>query len=123
MRLYPSNQPTNRNILRRPNHPKSNNMTRLLLVRHGETDWNKQKRIQGQTDVPLNDLGLAQAEAVGRALASEKEIAAVWVSDRQRAWQTAEAIMAHHPNHTMKPEPRMREMIFFFSGRPMELLK
>ena len=87
-------------------------MTRLLLVRHGETEWNKIHRIQGQSDVPLNETGEAQALAVGRALAAEKEIAAVWASDLQRAWKTAEAITAHHPDLTIQAEPRMRELYF-----------
>jgi probable phosphoglycerate mutase len=64
--------------------------TRLCLVRHGETAWNAERRIQGQLDVPLSALGLAQARAVANALAAEA-FAAVYTSDLARAAQTAEA--------------------------------
>ncbi|MDR2187115.1 MAG: histidine phosphatase family protein [Azonexus sp.] len=65
--------------------------TRLCLVRHGETAWNIEKRLQGQIDVALNATGLRQAEAAGRWLAGSR-IDALYSSDLQRAWQTAAAI-------------------------------
>lgn len=65
--------------------------TRLVLVRHGETAWNRAARIQGHTDIPLSDLGLAQAERLARALADEP-LAAIYASDLRRARQTAEAL-------------------------------
>lgn len=65
--------------------------TRIIVVRHGETDWNTVKRIQGHIDIPLNAHGLRQAERVGAALA-DQGIDAVYSSDLQRAWQTAQAI-------------------------------
>ncbi|MBV8604108.1 MAG: histidine phosphatase family protein [Pelomonas sp.] len=65
--------------------------TRLFVIRHGETDWNRAGRIQGFTDIPLNATGLAQAERVGAALAGEP-LAAIYCSDLQRARQTAAAI-------------------------------
>ena len=65
-------------------------MTRLCLVRHGETDWNAGKRIQGQIDIPLSTLGHAQARATGNALQNEG-FAAIYTSDLTRARQTAEA--------------------------------
>lgn len=65
--------------------------TRLLLVRHGETAWNRATRIQGHTDIPLSPLGLAQAERLAEALADEP-LAAVYSSDLSRARQTAEAL-------------------------------
>lgn len=64
-------------------------MTRICLVRHGETAWNAEHRVQGQLDVPLNATGLAQARAVAQALAREK-FAAIYSSDLSRALQTAE---------------------------------
>jgi probable phosphoglycerate mutase len=66
----------------------SNAATRLCLVRHGETAWNAAHRVQGQLDVPLNDTGLKQAEAVGRALAGER-FDVLYSSDLTRTRQTA----------------------------------
>jgi len=65
--------------------------TRILAIRHGETAWNKDARIQGQLDIPLNDTGLWQASRTAEALRSEA-IAAVYSSDLKRASQTALAI-------------------------------
>lgn len=65
--------------------------TRLLLIRHGETAWNRATRIQGHTDIPLSPLGLAQAERLAGALADEP-LAAIYSSDLSRARQTAEAL-------------------------------
>jgi 2,3-bisphosphoglycerate-dependent phosphoglycerate mutase len=65
--------------------------TRVIAVRHGETAWNVDTRIQGQLDIGLNDTGLWQAGQVGRALEDEP-IAAIYASDLSRAWQTAQAI-------------------------------
>src|SRR4051812_30599582 len=62
--------------------------TRLVMVRHGETAWNAQGRIQGHIDVALNELGEAQAEAVGKRLACE-QFDAVYASDLQRAYRPA----------------------------------
>lgn len=63
-------------------------MTRLVLVRHGQTAWNAEHRVQGQFDVPLDETGRRQAEAVAAALARER-FAAIWSSDLARARQTA----------------------------------
>jgi probable phosphoglycerate mutase len=81
--------------------------TRLCLVRHGETEWNAARRIQGQIDIGLNEIGLRQAEAAGRWLKSSG-IVALYSSDLKRAWMTAQAIgtaLALEPN----PVPEMRE--------------
>lgn len=67
--------------------------TRICLVRHGETEWNAARRIQGQIDIALNETGLRQAAAAGRWLQSAA-IAAVYSSDLKRAWTTAQAIGA-----------------------------
>jgi probable phosphoglycerate mutase len=66
-------------------------MTTLLLVRHGETDWNADGRLQGQTDRPLSDFGRRQARQLADELADE-ELEAVYSSDLTRARETAEII-------------------------------
>ena len=66
-------------------------VTRLILIRHGETAWNRATRIQGHTDIPLSPLGLAQAQRLAEALADEP-LAAIYSSDLSRARQTAEAV-------------------------------
>lgn len=62
--------------------------TRILAIRHGETPWNVDTRIQGQLDIALNDTGHWQAERMGRALAGEA-ITAIYASDLARAHETA----------------------------------
>lgn len=68
-------------------------MTRLCLVRHGETAWNAQGRVQGQLDVPLNAHGEAQARALAEALAGER-FDAIYASDLGRVRQTAQPAAA-----------------------------
>ena len=70
-------------------------ITRLIAVRHGETEWNKATRIQGQLDIALNATGQWQAAQAAAALADEP-IAAVYASDLQRAAATAQAIAQPH---------------------------
>lgn len=67
--------------------------TRICLIRHGETHWNTEKRIQGHLDIDLNPTGLAQARSVARYLAGYP-VAALYSSDLLRARQTAERIAA-----------------------------
>lgn len=67
--------------------------TRFCLVRHGETDWNAERRLQGHTDIGLNARGLAQAEQMARALKSiDLQFDVLYTSDLQRAAKTAAAI-------------------------------
>lgn len=66
--------------------------TRILAIRHGETAWNVDTRIQGHLDIALNETGLRQAQRLARALAARDPIAAIYSSDLQRAHQTAQAI-------------------------------
>jgi probable phosphoglycerate mutase len=68
-------------------------LTRVIAVRHGETEWNVATRIQGQLDIGLNETGREQARRVARALAGEA-LDAVYASDLQRAVDTAQAIAA-----------------------------
>lgn len=67
-------------------------MKRLVIVRHGETDWNVERRIQGVSDVHLNDLGRAQAAAAADALANELVSPVIVASPLARALDTAQAI-------------------------------
>ncbi|MEJ7687880.1 MAG: histidine phosphatase family protein [Variovorax sp.] len=90
--------------------------TRLIAVRHGETAWNVDTRIQGQLDIALNDTGLWQARRAAQAL-QEEEIVAVYASDLSRAWQTAIEIAKPH-GIEVTPEPGLRERAFgLFEGR------
>jgi broad specificity phosphatase PhoE len=66
-------------------------MTTLLLVRHGETDWNADGRLQGHTDRPLSDFGRRQARRLADELADE-ELEALYASDLLRARETAEIV-------------------------------
>ena len=81
--------------------------TEFIVVRHGETIWNTQKRLQGHQDSPLTPLGLQQADAVAERLTTEK-FDALYSSDLPRAIRTAETI-AKRIAHTILPDPRLRE--------------
>jgi probable phosphoglycerate mutase len=90
--------------------------TRIIAIRHGETAWNAVHRLQGHTDIPLNEQGRAQAQAVARALTDEdgganSAIAAVYASDLARAFETGRAIAeaAHAP---ITPVRGLRERSF-----------
>lgn len=87
-------------------------MTVLILVRHGETDWNRDRRIQGSTDIPLNDTGRAQARAVGaqlRAALTEPDRTVVASSDLVRASETARLIAAELGVAAPTAYPDLRE--------------
>jgi broad specificity phosphatase PhoE len=71
-------------------------MTTVILVRHGQTEWNRIERFRGRADVPLNDTGLAQAEAAARRLSRGPRPAAVYSSPLSRAMVTAEKIAGAH---------------------------
>ena len=85
-------------------------MTELIVIRHGETDWNRQHRFQGQIDVPLNALGREQARRLGLRLAAEP-IDWLIVSDLQRARQTAQAV-ADAQGRPALVQPLWREQAF-----------
>lgn len=82
-------------------------VTTFVLVRHGETSWNVEGRIQGHTDIALNGLGVAQAEAVGKRLAREP-FDAVYSSDLIRAYHTARPTVPD-PDRTIIKDQRLRE--------------
>jgi broad specificity phosphatase PhoE len=82
-------------------------VTTLLLVRHGETDWNAQGRLQGHTDRPLNDYGRQQAKALAHRLAGEGADA-IYTSDLLRAKETAE-IVGERLGLTVVVDPDLRE--------------
>ncbi len=82
-------------------------MTRLYLVRHGETTWNDEQRFQGHIDVPLNARGWRDAERLATRFADER-VDAIYTSDLRRAFDTAEVI-ARELRKTKICEPRLRE--------------
>ena len=82
-------------------------MTEIILVRHGETAWNAEGRMQGHLDIPLNEAGLAQAAALGERLSSER-LHAIYSSDLSRAYRTATAIAAHD-GRAIQRDQRLRE--------------
>jgi probable phosphoglycerate mutase len=84
--------------------------TSIVLIRHGETAWNAERRLQGHIDIALNDEGLRQAAAVASALGGE-QLDAIVSSDLQRAHQTASAI-AHVNNMPVHSDPGLRERCF-----------
>ncbi|MBT9549860.1 MAG: histidine phosphatase family protein [Hydrogenophaga sp.] len=85
-------------------------VTRILAVRHGETEWNRDTRIQGHTDIGLNARGRRQAELLARALRDEP-IAAFYASDLSRALETAQAV-ARTRGQTVATHTGLRERAF-----------
>ncbi|MBA4110012.1 MAG: histidine phosphatase family protein [Leptothrix sp. (in: Bacteria)] len=88
----------------------SDHITRLLVIRHGETAWNLEARIQGHTDIPLNEHGRWQAERLALALADEG-LDAIYTSDLQRARDTAQAV-ARATGLTLQLDQGLRERNF-----------
>jgi 2,3-bisphosphoglycerate-dependent phosphoglycerate mutase len=85
-------------------------ITPLILIRHGETTWNRAGRVQGQTDSPLSDLGRAQAVATGKLLSGEP-IDTILSSDLGRTRDTAAAI-AKATGAAVQFDPRLRERCY-----------
>ena len=90
--------------------PTAPRTTRFCLIRHGETDWNGEKRIQGQIDIDLNAVGEAQGRALRPGLA-EHAFAAIYSSDLLRAWRTAQIATAGLGT-AVSPAPTLRERHF-----------
>lgn len=85
-------------------------MGRLLLIRHGETEWNRSGRFQGQQDIPLSRTGCRQAECLHKRLANT-QLDSIVSSDLSRAYETAHTISQGH--HTqVEVDPRLRETNF-----------
>jgi alpha-ribazole phosphatase len=85
---------------------------KLLLVRHGETDWNLNRRYQSYSDVPLNQNGIQQAQSLAKRLSKER-IAAVYSSDLFRTIETAKWIAnEYEPVLAAQSDPRWRELSF-----------
>jgi broad specificity phosphatase PhoE len=85
-------------------------VTTLLLARHGETDWNRERRLQGSSDTELNELGRSQARDLAAEL-EDVELAAVYSSDLRRARETAE-IVAASKGLTVDVDQNLRERSF-----------
>jgi len=85
-------------------------MKRLVIVRHGRTHWNAEGRVQGQTDSPLDDVGIAQAARMAPVIA-KYEPTVLWSSDLSRAADTADAIAAL-TGLTPRRDVRLREVDF-----------
>jgi broad specificity phosphatase PhoE len=71
-------------------------MTRIVLIRHGQTVWNREARFRGRAEVELDGFGRLQAEATGRYVAARWPVVAVYASPMQRAIQTADAVARAH---------------------------
>lgn len=81
----------------------------MIIVRHGESEWNRIHRYQGQSDAPLSELGEQQAQALALKLKTET-IDCIYTSPLQRASRTAEAIHSYHPNATVHHDPALMEI-------------
>ena len=95
---------------------------RLCLVRHGETAWNAEQRLQGHKDLPLSPEGLQQAAQAARQFVGQNA-AALYSSDLQRAYATAEAV-ARTTGAPLTPVPGLRERSFgSFQGRTFQQIE
>ena len=81
--------------------------TEIILIRHGETEWNAQQRMQGHSNSELSAVGREQIQALGRWMKNES-FDHIYSSDSLRARQTAEAI-TQHSGHTLQIDQRLRE--------------
>ncbi len=97
--------------------------TRIIALRHGETAWNVDARIQGQADIPLNEKGRWQAQRLARALAARDPMAALYSSDLLRALDTSRSI-ADATGLAVVAEPGLRERGFgSFEGKTFSELE
>jgi len=97
-------------------------MTFIYLVRHGQTAWNKEEIFRGRTDIPLDEIGLKQAELAGQYFKG-MEIHAIFSSPLSRAWQTAEKIAEFH-NLKVQPLQGIVDMSFGnWEGHPHQEIR
>ena len=99
-------------------------MTELLLIRHGETDWNRALRFQGHIDVPLIDMGLTQAQRLSQHMQTGDWAQALHLhsSDLTRAMQTAQVLASEH--RALQPQASLREQGFgIFEGKSVAELQ
>lgn len=89
-----------------PMRPPNVDVTRVLLVRHGQSEWNADGRWQGQADPPLSDQGRLQAREAARAVGA---VDAIWASDLQRAAETAAIIAESIGVGPVTVDPELRE--------------
>ena len=92
-----------------PNIPKKGRKKRIILVRHGETDWNKQGRFQGQIDIPLNQNGKFQAKAASEFL-KNNTIQKAFSSSLSRPKETAQIILNEHPGVEISLKDSLKEI-------------
>ncbi|KAF7809803.1 phosphoglycerate mutase-like protein 4 isoform X1 [Senna tora] len=93
-------------VVKISDHPE---YAEIVVVRHGETAWNADGRIQGHLDVELNEVGRQQAAAVADRLSSEPKVSVIYSSDLQRAYDTALAIATRCGGLEVVKDPELRE--------------
>lgn len=86
-------------------------MTRIVLIRHGQTAWNREARFRGRSEIPLDELGLKQAEATARYVALRWPVVAVYASPMNRTMQTA-AIIAQAQGLSAQPLEELIDVDF-----------
>lgn len=97
-------------------------MKKLFLVRHGESEWNKLKKVQGQKDIPLTEKGIEQAKLIGKRLINEG-IEKIYTSDLKRAYDTAR-IIGKMLNIKVIPSKELREINFgIWEGLTSDIIK
>ncbi len=95
----------------------------LIIVRHGETSWNREKKLQGQKDIPMSKIGLKQAKVLAKKL-SKIKIDVIYTSRLKRAIKTAEEIKRFHKNAKLIREKALNEMSWgIWEGLKMEHIK
>ena len=97
-------------------------MKKIFLVRHGESEWNKLKKVQGQKDIPLTEKGIEQAKLIGKRLINEG-IEKIYTSDLKRAYDTA-SIIGKMLNIDVIPLKELREINFgIWEGLTTDIIK